>query len=58
MVEALKNLCGISWMNPREMYDNYNIRKFQADLAEKMTASKETSVATEEVPEVVDSSEK
>jgi hypothetical protein len=35
VVEALKNLCGISWLKASEMHDNYNIRKLQAEIAEK-----------------------
>lgn len=44
VVEALKNICGISWSKSSEMYGNYNIRKFQSDLLEKKSIEDDSSL--------------
>ncbi len=51
VVEALKNICGISWSNSSDMYGNYNIRKFQSDLLEKKPIENDPSL---QAPDQID----
>jgi hypothetical protein len=52
MVEALKNLCGISWIKASNTYQNYNVRKFQTDITEKIIAAEKSKAEAVVTPEL------